>query len=400
MNIGSRMFLLTCGFGALIAFMMVGQPQPAQAQFGIGIPGIGNFYIGPGGCGRRCRAGRRGKTPRGEAGEQSDSGSRPGKPDKVMAGQGAPSSAEQTRVLQKIASSAVVTDVGSTKDLNEVGQQTLANDKNRDYTTKITEIIDAFKKAERKGREEARRESRGESREMTAGDVTAHGIERSLERAVKSAKLDVFERFVNEAWTSERIRVMILDRVLNDLPPLFEGNNRGLAPMEALESLIQRAADLSYRRIFETSEFLAANRGSALFMERLYQTHGSLVSDEMRESTGSILTRASVAALRPYETAMRRDTNGYALRYRAQRIVYNCLSENVESLTSSETKIKTIGEIEARVLGAGRAECSKWLEQQFGPANGELKPQRPMPIRVLWSADGPKEDPSMYGRSS
>ncbi len=132
MNIGSRMFLLTCGFGALIAFMMVGQPQPAQAQFGIGIPGIGNFYIGPGGCGRRCRAGRRGKTPRGEAGEQSDSGSRPGKPDKVMAGQGAPSSAEQTRVLQKIASSAVVTDVGSTKDLNEVGQQTLANDKNRD----------------------------------------------------------------------------------------------------------------------------------------------------------------------------------------------------------------------------------------------------------------------------
>ena len=266
MTIGSKTFLLTSGLGALIAVMVVGLPQPAQAQFGIGIPGIGNFYIGPGGCGRRCRdQRRRGKTPR-DGGEQSDSGSRPGKPDKVMAGQGAPSAAEQTRVLQRIASSAVVTDVGSTKDLNEVGQQSLANDKNRDYTTKITEIIDAFKKAERKGREEARRESRGESREMTAGDVTAHGIEQSLEKAVKSAKLDTFERFVNEAWTSERIRVMILDRVLNDLPPLFEGNNRGLAPMEALESLITRAAETSYRRIFETSEFLAVNHVSTVFV--------------------------------------------------------------------------------------------------------------------------------------
>src|SRR5690242_11763779 len=103
MTIGSKTFLLTGGLGALIAFMVVGQPQPAQAQFGIGIPGFGNIYIGPGHCGRRCRnQTRRNKTPR-DGADQSDNGSRPGKPDKVMAGAGAPSSAEQTRVLQKIA---------------------------------------------------------------------------------------------------------------------------------------------------------------------------------------------------------------------------------------------------------------------------------------------------------
>jgi hypothetical protein len=400
MHIPSKGWLLTCGLAALIATAFVGRPEPARAQFGIS---IGGFPIGINIHGYRgYRGGRRHRGSRGGSGEeatQSDD-SRPGKPDKVVAGAGAPSSTEQTKVLQKIASSATVTDVGSTKDLNEVGQQTLANDKNRDYTTKITEIIEAFKNAERKGRDEARKEARGETRELTAGDVTAHGIEQSLEKAVKTAQLDTFERFVNEAWTSERVRVLILNRVLNDLPPLFEGNNRGKAPMEALDSLIQRAAEASYRRIFETSEFLAANRSSALFMQRLYQTHGSLVNDDLRESAGNMLTRASMTAVGRYETAMRRDANGYALRYRAQRIVFDCLSENVERLTSSETKIKTVGEIEAKVLDASKSHCTQWLEYQFGSEGGDLKPQKPMPIRVIWSATGPKDDPSMYGRAT
>ena len=47
---------------------------------------------------------------------------------------------------------ASVRDVGSVKDLNEVGQQrTKSQDANRDYTVKITEIIGAFKSAEKKG---------------------------------------------------------------------------------------------------------------------------------------------------------------------------------------------------------------------------------------------------------
>jgi hypothetical protein len=399
MHIGSRLFLLTCGLGALMAAALVGQPQPAQAQFGIN---IGGFPIGINiHGGYRYRGGRRNRGPRGSRDEAPHAEeTRPGKPDRVVASEGAPSSAQQTKVLQKIASSAIVTDVGSTKDLNEVGQQALTNDKQRDYTSKITEIITAFKKAEKEGRDEARRDARGggETRTLTAGDVTTHGIEQSLEKAIKKAKLDVFERFVNEAWTSERIRVMILDRVLAELAPLFEGNNRGLAPMEALDSLIQRAAEGSYRRVFETSEFLAANRSSALFIQRVYQTHGALVSNDLREASAGMLTKGSIIAVGPYETAMRRDPNGYALRYRAQRIVFDCLSSSVEALTSSETKIRTVDEIERKLLDASKSECVKWLERQFGSHKGELEPQKPYPMRVIWSAEGPKDDPSMYGR--
>lgn len=400
MHILSKTSLVTCGIAALIAAAFVGHPEPAQAQFGIS---IGGFPIGINIYGHRgYRGGRRHRGSRGGASDEASQGDdpRPGKPDKVVAGAGAPSSAEQTKVLRMVASSATVTDVGSTKDLNEVGQQAVSNDKNRDYTTKIKDIIDEFKKEEKKGREEARRESRGETREMTSGDVTAHAIEQSLEKAVKNAKLDVFERFVNEAWTSERLRVLILDRVLVDMRALFLGNNRGRAPMEALDTLIQRAAEAVYRRIFETSEFLASNKSSVLYMQRLYQTHGALVDNDLRESAGGMLAKASLAAVARYETAMRRDPNGYALRYRALRIVYDCLSENVEKMTSSETKIATIGEIERKVASTSAAVCSAWLENQFGSEKGELKIQKPMPMRVIWSATGPKDDPSMYGRAT
>src|ERR1043166_7435530 len=351
---------MICGVSAFAAFAYVMDPVPAQAQFGINLGGFPlNIHINGYRGGRYY--GRRNRAPREEA---SGDDVRPGKPDKVAVSQGAPSSAEQTRVLQRIASNVAVADVGSTKDLNEVGQQSVSNDRNRDYTTKIKEIIDRFKEAQSR------------ARDTSPGDVTAHAIEQSLERAVKNAKLDLFERFLNESWTSERLRTMILERVDADLTPLFEGNNRGNAPMDALDSLIQKASESVFRRIFETSELLAANKSSALFMQRLYQTHGTLVDGELRETADRMITRASLGAVNRYETARRRDPNGFALRYRAQRIVFDCLSENVEKITSSETGILTNGEIRNKIAKTSDAVCAAWLENQFGAEKAELKPQQ------------------------
>jgi hypothetical protein len=112
-------------------------------------------------------------------------------------------------------------------------------------------------------------------RVTTPGDVTAHAIEQSLDAAIKNAKLGTFETFLGENWTGERLRVKVLEQVLAEIDRLFEGNNRGYAPMGQLDNLIQHAAQSTYRRVFEVSELLAANRSSALFMQRLYQTHGS-----------------------------------------------------------------------------------------------------------------------------
>src|SRR2546423_12779282 len=101
MHIRAKGWFVTCGVALAIAAAFVGQPEPARAQFGIS---IGGFPIGINIHGYRgYRGGRRHRGSRGGGEEASQSGEpRPGKPDKVLASEGAPSSADQMRVLQKI----------------------------------------------------------------------------------------------------------------------------------------------------------------------------------------------------------------------------------------------------------------------------------------------------------
>jgi hypothetical protein len=381
---------ITCCAAALLALGSFIRPEPAHAQFG-GIVGglIGGgirFHLGGGGGGgsRRERASRH-DSGDDSSPDKSSSSSSSSRNDRVLASLGAPPSSVQTSVLKSVVSSGLIGVVGSTQDLSKVGQ-TSSKDDDRDWTGRIQRIVDRFKREQDK-------------RITTPGDVTEHAIEQSLDAAFKKAKLDTFESFLGENWSAERLRVRILDRVAADLPHLFDGNNRGNAPMQDLDNLIQRGAESIYRRIFEVSELLAANRSSTLFAQRLYQTHGGLVDDQLRELADGMIIKASNAAIGKFEGAMRRDENGFALRYRAQRIVFDCLSENVERITSSETGIATIGEIKQKIEQTTLTECASWLDTQFGTQARGLNAQVPMPLRVIWSAAGPKDDPSMYSRA-
>jgi len=385
--------MAACSGVALVALVTAGLPEPAHAQFG-GIAGMiinhmghGKFSRGGDNCGRRCRgsSSRRASRERSSSDDaEMDTGSRKDRNDRVLATLAAPSSRVQNEVLKNVSVSTTITEVGTTKDLAALGKAA-SKEADRDWTKKVQLIIAKFQRNQDK-------------RITTPGDVTEHAIEQSLEKAIKNAKLDIFESFIGENWTAERLRVKILDRVLADVDRLFEGNNRGYAPMQELDNLIQRHARGTYRRIFEVSELLAANRGSALFVQRLYQTHGGLVDDQLREVTDSMITRTSNAALGKFEVALRQDENGFALRYRAQRIVFDCLSENVERISSSETGIATVDEIQQKIEDTGKKDCLEWLERQFGADARALLPQKPMPLRVVWSFNGPKDDPSMYGR--
>jgi hypothetical protein len=381
---------ITCCAAALLALGSFIRPEPAHAQFG-GIVGglIGGgirFHLGGGGGGgsRRERASRH-DSGDDSSPDKSSSSSSSSRNDRVLASLGAPPSSVQTSVLKSVVSSGLIGVVGSTQDLSKVGQ-TSSKDDDRDWTGRIQRIVDRFKREQDK-------------RITTPGDVTEHAIEQSLDAAFKKAKLDTFESFLGENWSAERLRVRILDRVAADLPHLFDGNNRGNAPMQDLDNLIQRGAESIYRRIFEVSELLAANRSSTLFAQRLYQTHGGLVDDQLRELADGMIIKASNAAIGKFEGAMRRDENGFALRYRAQRIVFDCLSENVERITSSETGIATVGEIKQKIEQTTLTECASWLDTQFGTQARGLNAQVPMPLRVIWSAAGPKDDPSMYSRA-
>ena len=382
----------TCCAAALLALGSFLPSQPAHAQFGIGGINLGGIRLnlnGLGGGGSRHSGSSRNKggddSSSGNSSSSSSSNSNNSRNDRVLASLGAPPSNVQTAVLKSVVSSGLLGVVGSTQDLTKVGE-TLSKDDDRDWTGRIQRIVDRFKREQDK-------------HITTPGDVTEHAIEQSLDSAFKRAKLDTFESFLGENWSAERLRVRILDRVAADLPHLFDGNNRGNAPMQDLDNLIQRAAESIYRRIFEVSELLAANRSSTLFVQRLYQTHGGLVDDQLRELADGMIIKASNAAIGKLEGALRRDENGFALRYRAQRIVFDCLSENVERITSSDTGIATISEIKQKIETTATTECTSWLDTQFGTQARGLNPQVPMPLRVIWSASGPKDDPSMYSRA-
>lgn len=391
MNRSAQALLAACSVIALPALGTVGMPRIAHAQFG-GIPGavINQMMRGglPGGnFGYRCGRCRRSEA-RHHSDDRHDSDSRSDKSrdDDVLASLAPPSRQVENDVLKSVSVSSTFREITTNKDVAALGKSDV-KDSERDWTGKVQEIITKFNEKQDK-------------RVTTPGDVTEHAIEQSLNAAIAKSKLDTFESFLGENWTADRLRVKVLERVLADLGSLFNGNTRGYAPMDQLDTLIQHAAEVTYRRIFEVSELLAANRSAALFVQRLYQAQGSLVNDKLREDTDGMLERAANVAIGKFEVAFRRNEIGYALRYRAERIVFDCLSENVTKISSSETGIATSGEIRQRIDATAQNKCASWLDNQFGPDTRAIVAQKPMPLRVVWSAQGPKDDPSMYGQAT
>jgi hypothetical protein len=306
---------------------------------------------------------------------------------RALASLAPPTTQEEQVVLKSINPSQSLGAVGASDDLQQIGRDDNA-EANRDYTSRIDDLIKRIQQAQ------------NAQHSTKEGDVTEHAILEALETSIREANLVKFETFLGENWSPERLRVMILDRVQNEIGSLFDGTNRGEVTMNDIDLIIKKAAGNVYARLFETSELLAANRSSTLFVQRLYQTHGDLVNGEVRESAEQLLSEASSSGVADLEPYLRRDPNAFALRYRAQRIIYDCLSDNIEAISSTESGMANSAEISKGVADATKQQCSKWVSKQLIGADDKVKPQDALPLRVIWTTEGPKDDPSMYGRAT
>ncbi len=383
MSTYSRSLMAACSGVAFLAMGVFSLPEPAHAQFGlfIRIPGMGYHgcrHCGGGGHSRHHDDDDSGNDVSVRSSDRNDSAPTLERP----------STDVQNKILTRVAGlnlsevGTPLNEVGTTKDVNPVGKATLTVD-DRDWPARVSDIASRCESESR--------------RNTTPGDVSEHAIEQSLEAAIKGAKLDTFETFLGENWTDDHFRVKVLDRVLAEIGTLFKGNTHGFATMQEVDKLIQHAAQSIYRRTFEVSELMAANRGSGLFMQRLYQLHSDLVDDQLRDSADTILAQISNEATRKFEVALRQNPNGYALHYRAQRIVFDCLTSTIGTIAND---VKTKGELEHNMEATGTGECVGWLEKQFGSDGRELSDQAPLPLRVVWSKDGPKDYRSMIGRTT
>ena len=394
--------------GALLAaaaLIAIGADQPpayADAMlrgFLGGVVGgmVGNMLMEPhyrsGGYGRRPLRGREAPAYHSYAPSNRSRPAGNGPPpspeesSRALASLAPPTTPEEQAILKSVTPSQSLGAVGASDDLDQIGKDENA-EANRDYTSRVDDLIKRIQQAQ------------NAQHSTKEGDVTEHAILEALETSIREANLIKFETFLGENWSPERLRVMILDRVQNEIGSLFDGTNRGEVTMNDLDLIVKKAAGNVYARLFETSELLAANRSSTLFVQRLYQTHGDLVNGEVRESAEQLLSDASTSGVAPLEPLLRRDPNAFALRYRAERIIYDCLSDNVEAISSSESGMANSAEISKGVADVTQQQCAKWVSAQLIGADGKIKPQDPMPLRVIWTADGAKDDPSMYGRAT
>jgi hypothetical protein len=304
-----------------------------------------------------------------------------------------PTTTEQTAVLKGIVPVNALGSVGATDDLERISK--IDQEQNRDYMAKIEELLDRINRPQDDSKTANGKEP---SKDAPKSDITQHAILESLDNAIRATDLLKFETFRDESWSPERLRVMIIERVSVELGDALDSTKHQALTEHDLDAAIAKAARSVQTRLFETSELLAANRDSTLFLLRLYQTHGD-VSSDVRERTEQMLAKAASDGVGPLEPLLQRDPNGYALRYRGERIIYDCLTDNVEAITASDTGVAAEPEIEKRLLDTNREQCVKWVSDQLVGADGRLKPQEPVPLRVVWSADGPRTDPSMFSRA-
>lgn len=137
-----------CCAAALLTAGSLTPSKPANAQISIGGFGISlGGFGGGGGRSHRSRTRSRHSSEDNSASESSEPTSRTERTerkDRVLASKGAPPAKDQATILRYVASSEVLGVVGSTKDLEQVGQAYSKED-DRDYTGRIKDIIEKFK---------------------------------------------------------------------------------------------------------------------------------------------------------------------------------------------------------------------------------------------------------------
>jgi hypothetical protein len=379
--------------GALAVLMLL--PADAQAQFGF--PGGIMFNIRPhigGGGGGYGGGGRRHHSRGDNSGNSSNS---------------SPSSAPATSyALARGASDTVFKGIVVSKGLGSVGvedaidtsKHDLVRETQRDYTGAIKALLTMIDNTSKN------RNRQGDS-SLAQGDVTQHAIDRSVTRAYEAASLGTFEQFVAEQWTNERLRVAILDKTMTEVPGLLVGNNFSRVEMAPIDDIIVRAGNSIYKRTLETSELIAVNQATARFTRTLFEMHGASANSDLRAGVEDLLLAASRTAFKEYEERFVRSDLGVVMRYRAERILVDCLTGSLDEITTGPDKKKaTRVQMQDKVTELSRGECRNWVVNAIG-APTQIDPKadkellKPLPERAVWIAPGvPKTDASMFSRVS
>jgi hypothetical protein len=374
------------GLFGLIALL----PEPAHAQFGLPLPfpGGGRIIIGPPGQYQYGAPGRR------RHGGEENTTEQPAKDNapKINLSRGT-----TDVVFKSIVVSKGLGAVGVEETIDTSKQHDLVRESQRDYVGAIENLLAMIDRA-------AKQNNRQGASLLSQGDVTQHAIDRSVARAYEVAGLTTFEQFVGEQWTNERLRVAILNRATAEVPELLAGNNFSKVDMNQIDDIIARAGRSIYRRTLETSELIALNQGTARYSRAMYELRGPSANSDLRAGVEDMLLTASKTALADYQERFVRTEAGVMMHYRAERVLIDCLTANIDGITASTGSGKD--QMNEKVTALSRGECRKWVVNAIGEpkqydAKADEQYLKPLPIRAVWAAPGEaKTDASMFGRAT
>ena len=109
------------------------------------------------------------------------------------------------------------------------------------------------------------------------------------------------------------------------------------------------------------------------------------------------MQKASLEGIAHFQYVFSRADHPYTLIYRTQRIIFDCLSDNVDKIAGSGKAAASVADIEARFIETERRQCTNWVTNQMVGVDGGARPQIPLPLRVIWTAGGPKETRACMG---
>jgi hypothetical protein len=316
---------------------------------------------------------------------------------------------QRTKMPSQDAVNVVFNSISVSKDLGSVGEPEPIDatkpdperEKDRDYVAAIQRFLETIRS------EDAKQNSRGDS-SLAQGDVTQHAIDVAVTQAYedKNHKFATFEQYVGEQWTNERLRVAILNHAGAKLPELLKGNNRGRVTMDQVKEIIDQAADAIYDQTLETSELIGLNYATARFTRALYESRGAK-ADSLADGVEDMLLTASTSALADFqERFVRAGELGVIMHYRAERILIDCLSTNIKTITGTRDEASTRSDMKRKVatLVSDGALCRRWVDSAIGDAkqrydDDDKRMFRPYPVRAVWIDGGdPRTDASMFRR--
>lgn len=305
-------------------------------------------------------------TPSGGSGSKSESGSKK----EAAAPPPAP------------ASEAVLKDIAAKREELQAFQAAQLEDRQRD----VDRAIDIFLATLKSFHTDLRNSPRVHAAALNdINQVTKAEVRIAVEDAYKNTNLSLFDRVPGDLWTKERIMVLVLTQSRPGLRPFFDGVGAKGPSMDDIRRVIADAAAIVYSRTLEANELLGVSYSYDRLIRVIYEHSdgpiGFLVGADADEKLEQI--EAATLGTSRLQVAGRSDV--FANRYRARRILFDCLTSGLPSIPgSSDRDGKTIPvnqRQETASLPVGRAAASAPTRQETLPKAGDAGQASP-PIQL------------------